>query len=170
MGFSVTFQKKPSKRFGGVLLTSCVIKCTNLLFGDTVTIALIPSDGSQPWYFRDLKFSAGTQYEFSRDTVDWSWYQDDVIAILDDKGRVAQSWKFHKKEYGPGECPECHGTKRCSKCHGQAFFMPGHNGGFGVSLDDLKCGACGGTGICQTCDIDYRQPKFGGGPTGLRPF
>ncbi len=171
MGFSVTFQRKPSQRFGGMALYSCILECTNFLFGETVTVALIPSDGSQPWYFRDLKFSPGTKYEFSKDTVDWDWYQDDVIAVLDDDGKVQESWRFHKTEYGPGECPDCHGTKRCRNCNGRGFFMPRFSsGGYASSINDLQCQACSGTGVCQTCDIMYRKPRFGGGPSGLRPF
>lgn len=171
MGFSVTFQRKPSQRYRGMMMYSCIIECTNLLFSETVTIALIPSDGSQPWYFKDVEFKPGTKYEFSPDTVDWVWYQDDVIAVLDDDGKVDESWRFHMTEYGPGECPECHGTKRCRNCHGNGYFMPNHvNGGYSASISDLQCQACGGTGVCQRCDIPYRKPRFGGAPTGLRPF
>ena len=32
------------------------------------------------------------------------------------------------------------------------------------------CPHCGGTGVCPTCDIPYRTPKAGGGPTGLHQF
>lgn len=86
---------------GGTLAYSCIIKCTNLMFSDTVTLAIIPSDGSQPWYFKDIKFGPGTQYELSYDTVDWLWCQDDALAVLDSSGKVQDSWRFHMKEYGP---------------------------------------------------------------------
>ncbi len=168
MGFSVSFQLKSSARLHGVLSYMCVLKCTNLMFSDTVTVALTPSDGSQPWYFKDLKFGPGTQYEFSYDTVDWMWCQDDVISVLDKNGKVLESWRFHKTEYGPGECPDCHGTKRCRACHGQAFIFNSRT--FDSSLDSMTCQKCGGTGICQTCDIPYRARRSGGGPTGLKPF
>ena len=76
--------------------------------------------------------------------------------------KIVKKWQLNLKEYGPGECPDCHGTKQCRKCHGQGFLFPlGHPELF------KTCQACGGTGTCQRCDIPVRQLPSGGGPTGI---
>lgn len=143
-----------------------------MLFGETVDIALIPSDGSQPWFFRDVHFNASQAYEFSIDTTKWEWYQNDAIAIVDKNNKVKKSWRFHRKEYAPGECPECHGTHKCRKCNGQGYRIPKNlelllHPGPGQSVGG-QCDACGGTGSCMTCEIAYR--KGAPGPSGLRPL
>lgn len=165
MGFKGNFSKYQSKRLAGTVLWSFTLKCTNLMFGETIDIGLYPSDGSQPWYQRDIKFKAGQQIIVNHDTFDWIWYQGDYLAIIDKNNRIIEKWVFQMKEYGPGECPECHGTHKCKKCHGEGFIYPP-----GRTWEFKTCPQCGGTGICQTCDIPRRGFNLGGAPTGLHPF
>lgn len=162
MSFKGTFKRIPCNRLAKSLRLSFELKCTNLLFGETVDVGLFPSDGSQPWYFRNLEFKAGQTLVFNYDTVDWDWYQGDYAAILGKNDKIIDKWELRLKEYGPGECPDCHGTHKCRVCHGQGFVYPG-----GKVYKFQKCNTCGGTGICKTCDVPRRKPKFGGPPTGL---
>lgn len=162
MSFKGTFKRIPSGRLANIIILSFELKCTNMIFGETVDVGLFPSDGSQPWYFRNLKFKAGQTLVFNFDTVDWSWYQGDYAAILGKNDKILQKWSLNLKEYGPGECPECHGTHRCKTCNGQGFVYPR-----GRIEQFRTCPTCGGTGVCKTCDVPRRKPKFGGPPTGL---
>ena len=135
------------------------------MFGDTVDIALCDCYGQNPWYYRDLKFKSGQSYTFDYDTVGWQWCQGDYIAIVDKNNKILQKWHLQIPEYRPGECPECHGTHKCRACNGEGYVYPR-----GKMWQFKRCERCGGTGICQTCDIPRRKQKFGGGPTGLKPF
>lgn len=165
MSFKGTFKRVPSSRLANIMVLSFELKCTNLMFGETVDIGLFPSDGSQPWYYRGLNFKAGQTYIFNYDTVNWNWYQGDYAAILGKGDKVIAKWQLQLKEYAPGECPECHGTHKCRTCNGQGMVYPPRK------IWEAKfCPQCGGTGICKTCDIPRRAPKYGGGPTGLKPF
>lgn len=167
MSFKGTFSRIPSQRFAGTIVVSFSLKCTNLMLGETVDIGLFPSDGSQPWYYRDLKFKAGQTYIFNLDTVDWNWYQGDYAAILGKNDKIVEKWALQLTEYGHGECPECHGTHKCRSCQGTGFINPS---GTKYLWEQITCPKCGGTGICHTCNIPRRRPRFGGSPTGLNPF
>ncbi len=162
MGFKGKFELVTSNRLNGFRLYSFVLKCTNLFQSETVDCMISDENGQQPFFFREQKFEAGRSYRFDYDTVDWSWYQHDFFAILDKNDRIVQKWQLNLKEYKPGECPECHGTKKCRACNGQAILL---------SLDSIlnmkNCEYCGGTGTCQTCDIPRRPNRFGGPPTGI---
>lgn len=118
--------------------------------------------GRQPFYFRGLKLKARHSYRFDFDTENWTWCQHDFFAILGKNDKIVKKWQLNLKEYGPGECPDCHGTKQCRKCHGEGFVYP-------IGRPELfkTCPACGGTGVCQKCDIPIRQYPSGGGPTGI---
>lgn len=167
MSFKGTFSRYASGRLCGLVFIRFSLKCTNLMFGETIDLAIFPSDGSQPWYFRNLKFKAGQTYAFDYDSVEWNWSQGDYAAILGPGDKIVQKWILQLKEYGPGECPECHGTHKCRYCHGTGFVnLPGTQD----LWEQEYCPHCGGTGICQTCDIPRRKPRFGGPPTGLHPF
>ena len=165
MSFKGTFKRVPSSRLGNIIILSFELKCTNMMFGETVDVGLFPSDGSQPWYYRDLKFKAGQTFVFNLDTVNWEWFQGDYAAILGKDNKIIDKWELHLKEYGPGECPDCHGTLKCRACNGQGNVYPK-----GRVWEYQPCKACGGTGICRTCHIPRRKPRFGGPPTGLRGF
>lgn len=167
MSFKGTFLRYASNRLHGSILISFSLKCTNILFGETVDVGIFPSDGSQPWYYRSLKFKSGQTYVFNFDSIDWNWCQGDYAAILGADNKIIQKWTLQLKEYGPGECPECHGTHKCHNCRGTGFVNPS---GTRHLWEQVQCSKCGGTGICQTCDIPRRAPRFGGPPTGLHPF
>lgn len=167
MSFKGTFSRFASTRLHGSILISFSLKCTNLMFGETVDVGIFPSDGSQPWYYRGLKFKSGQTYIFNYDSIDWNWCQGDYAAILGAGNKIVQKWTLQLKEYAPGECPECHGTHKCHDCHGTGFVNPS---GTRHLWEQVQCPKCGGTGICQTCDIPRRAFRFGGPPTGLHPF
>lgn len=167
MSFKGTFSRYTSNRIRGHIFISFSLKCTNLMFGETVDVGIFPSDGSQPWYYRRLKFKAGQTYIFNYDSIDWNWCQGDYVAILGADNKVVKKWVLQLKEYGPGECPECHGTHKCKYCRGTGFMNPP---GTRHLWEQVSCPKCGGTGICQTCDIPRRKLRFGGPPTGLHPF
>lgn len=173
MSFKVTYELRPSRNFGGIPTYACIIKCTNLLLGETVDIALIPSNGDQPWVFRNVKFNATQSREFSEATVNWTWCQNDSIAIIDSHGHIKQQWPFRLKEYRPGECPDCHGTHKCKYCRGQGFRIP-------KNLEDMlrpkpgqilggECEKCWGTGTCQKCYIPTRSPRLAPSSWGTPP-
>lgn len=167
MGFKGKFSRVQSQRLAGTIIVSFSLKCTNLLMGETVDLGIFPSDGSQPWYYRGLKFKAGQTYVINFDTENWNWCQGDYVAILGKNDKITDKWQLKLKEYAPGECPECHGTHKCKKCRGTGFVNPP---GTRNLWEQVSCPDCGGTGICHTCDIPRRQPRFGGPPTGLHPF
>lgn len=153
MSFKGSFSRMQSAKLAGCIIISFSLKCTNLLMGETVDVALFPSDGAQPWFYRNLKFKSGQTYVFNFDTAEWNWCQGDYAAILDKKGKIVQRWDLRMKEYGPGECPECHGTHRCKTCHGEGVVYPK-----GRTWEYKSCPQCGGTGVCQTCYIPFRNP------------
>ena len=165
MGFKGSFSRIPSNRLAETIIISFTLKCTNLMFGETVDVALYPSDGAQPWFYRGLQFKAGQSYRFDFDTVDWNWCQGDSLLILGKNDKVVQRWDLRIREYGPGECPECHGTHKCKRCHGEGVVYPQ-----GKIWEYKTCPQCGGTGICQTCYIPRRKSPVGGAPTGFHPF
>lgn len=152
MSFSGKFTKINSRNAAGVRIFSFSLKCTNWLQSETVDFMLSDAQNIQPWYYRNQTMKAGSVFIFNYDTCNWQWYQGDFFAILDKSGKIEQSWQLNLKEYAPGECPECHGTHKCSHCKGQGFFA------------DLKydtgiqmCPYCSGTGVCDTCNIPYRN-------------
>lgn len=165
MGWKGTFSKIPCQRAGGVTMISFTLKNSNLLFSSKVDIAIFDQYGQQPFYFRGQELKAGKSLRFDFDTVGWQWCQGDKIAILGKGDRIEESWTLKMKEYGPGECPECHGTHKCRNCNGEGYVYP-----HGKIEQFQQCSVCAGTGICQTCDIPYRKPIHGAGPTGLKPF
>lgn len=165
MGFSGSFTRKMSVRAHSVVLYSFTLKCTNLFQSETVDIGFFPSNGNQPWYWRRVPLKAGKKYDFDYDTENIEWYNHDRIAILDSNGNPIPkyTWELNLKEYGPGECPKCHGTKRCRACNGQGYIYPR-----GQVWNMKMCTACGGTGECQECDVPTRGPgSASGGPRGI---
>lgn len=164
MAFKHRFERKPFffAKDLSVFRWSLTITCTNWLMGETVDIGLFPSDGSQPWYFRGVHFDAGKSYRFDKDSVNWIWHQGDYAAILGSNDKILQKFEFRLREYGPGECPECHGTKKCRKCGGKGYIDYG-----GTNI--VHCDRCNG-GTCPTCDVPYRKPNYNQGPTGLKQF
>lgn len=162
MSFKGTFELVPQKRLAGTSLYSFVLKNTNWFRSETVDCMISDEFGQQPFYFRGIKLKAGRSYRFDFDTENWTWCQHDFFAILGKNDKIIKKWQLNLKEYGPGECPDCHGTKQCRKCHGQGFIYPP-----GRPWEYKSCAACGGTGTCQKCDIPVRKYTSGGGPTGI---
>lgn len=161
--FKGKFDLYTSTRLRGFRFYKFELKCTKW-FGSEMCDCMISFDHNpNPWYFRNQKFKAGHTYVFSFDTVEGlQWYNHDFFALLNKKGEIVQKWELKLKEYGPGECPDCHGTKKCKYCHGKGFVYP-------PTHPELykMCEECGGTGTCHTCDIPVRQGVMGGAPTGI---
>lgn len=155
----------PNRLSGMIRLWQFVLKNTNLMFSEKFDIVISDCYGQRPFYFRKLQLKAGQSFAFNVDTVDWQWCQDDFAAIIDSNNRIIKKWPFHLKEYGPGECPECHGMHKCKSCHGQGFVYPRNK-----IWEYRSCERCGGTGVCMTCNIPRRGPIAGLRPTGLKPF
>ena len=151
MSFKGAFELYPQKCLSGTLLYSFVLKNTSWFGSDTFDCMISDEFVRQPFYFRGFKLKAGESHRFDPDTENWIWHQHDFFAILGKNDKIVEKWQLNLKEYAPGECPECHGTKKCRTCHGEGFIYPN-----GHLWDFKKCPACGGTGICQTCDIPYR--------------
>lgn len=170
MGFKHKFERIPfffSEKVS-FLKWSLTITCTNWLMGETVDILLVPSDGSQPWRYKNLHFNAGGSYRFDMETERWEWFQGDKAIILGRGDKVIAEFVFRMTEYGPGECPECHGTKICRTCDGRIYdFKPAARSLYLTEL--THCPRCN-AGKCPTCDIPYRKKKFQQGPTGLKQF
>lgn len=162
MGFSGHFEKVASTRGYGTRMWSFVLKCNSLLFDETVDCMISDANEQQPFFFRAQTFKAGRKYRFDYDTVDWFWYKDDYFAILGKNDRIVKKWTLDLKEYRPGECPTCHGTKKCRRCNGQGYIYPK-----GKPWEFSECPECGGTAECQTCNVPIRRIRPGGPPTGI---
>lgn len=162
MSFKGKFELTTSKKLSGFRLYSFVLKCTNLFQSEKVDCMISDEFNRTPFYFREQVFKAGRSYRFDYDTVDWTWHQHDYFAILGKNDQIVEKWQLNLKEYGSGECPECHGTKKCKKCNGQGFLYPP-----GRTWEFKTCDACGGTGTCQRCDVPIRPGVYGGPPTGI---
>ncbi len=109
---------------------------------------------------REYPFEArsGKTYNFNISTIDWDWCQGDVFILFDQQGRELGRWELFLKEYAPGECPECHGTKKCGACHGHPLKS---NPDIYANNLFIKCSRCHGNGVCQTCHIPYHLDGLG---------
>ena len=115
MSFSGKFEIVPQKRLAGTPLYSFELKNTSWFGSDTFDCMISDERGLSPCYFRDVKLKAGKRLRFDFDTENWTWYNHDFFAILGKNDKILQKWELNLKEYGPGECPECHGTHQCRK-------------------------------------------------------
>lgn len=171
--FKGSFHRVPLQKCMGMIGYSFSLKNTDWFGKEKVDIVVCDAYGQQPWYFRDTVIKAGETFEINRDTVGWDWAQGDFCALLDKRNRITQKWELQLKVYGPGECPDCHGTHKCRHCNGQGYPFDPRN------PQVVPCPYCGGTGTCQTCDIPVRQPRYspsapmgqqgGGFPGGSSP-
>ncbi len=151
--FTGKFTKVPSRN-GGMMIYSFSLKCTNWLQSEMIDFMISDAQKNQPWYYRNQTIKAGGVFTFNYDTCGWQWYQGDFFAILNKNGKIEQRWQLNLKEYAPGECPECHGTKKCKHCKGKGMWV---DLGIRTYSGIESCPHCGGTGICQTCDIPRRN-------------
>ena len=152
MSLKGQFEWVQSKRQGGRKIISLTLTCTNIFQSEKFDAALIAASGQpQPMFFRQQTLPAKKSFRFDFDTVGWDWCQGDMFALLDKKGNVSNNWVLNMATYNPGECPECHGTKKCNKCGGTGMIsnLSQHT----VSV----CDKCNGTGLCQTCYIPVRN-------------
>lgn len=161
MSFKGTFELTTSHRLDGFRFYSFVLKNTDWFGSKTIDCMISDEYGQQPWYFREQTLKAGRSYRFDFDTVNWTWCQHDFFAILGKNDKILQKWQLNLKEYRMGECPDCHGTHKCKYCNGQGYLFNNH------TIEIKRCAACGGTGVCQRCDIPYRERRMGGQPTGI---
>ena len=155
MSLKGTFERRMmiQSRVGGVAIYSFTLSNTDWFGSETFDSMLCDGAGLQPRFYRGLKLKAGESMRFDYETVGWSWCQGDFFAILGRKDKIEKSWPLNLKEYRPGECPECHGTRKCSHCKGQGYSFVFQSG---LS----SCPYCGGTGVCQTCNVPRRTPTM----------
>lgn len=165
MGLKATFCKKNSVRFAGVPIAAFQIENTNWLRTETIDLAISDCYGQNTQYYRKIVLKSGYVYELSYDTGDWEVCQGDIVSLLDKDNRVVRQWQVNFPVYGPGECPECHGSHQCRHCRGEGFVYPQ-----GRIENFQSCPACGGTGVCQTCYVPMRGHRLGGAPIGATPF
>lgn len=150
--FTGKFTKLNSQKVAGMRIFSFSLKCTNWLQSETIDFMLSDAQNIQPWYYRQQTIKAGSVFTFNFDTCGWTWCQGDFFAILKKNGKIDQSWQLKIKEYAPGECPECHGTHKCGHCRGQGVWADLQ---YGTGIQ--TCPYCGGTGVCDTCNVPRRS-------------
>ena len=112
----------------------------------------------------DIELKAGQSIELDVRNTGWDWCMGDYAAIVDKKGREQQRWDFKPRIYGPGECPECHGTRRCAACQGRGQWPDRTN-------RLVICHNCMGSGQCQTCYVPVRgaNDSFPGPTASVTP-
>lgn len=135
---------------GGKKAISFVLTNSDWFGSEVFNAALLSGDGSiNPMHFSQQTLKHGEALHFNYDTIGWNWCQGDSFVILDNKGKIKQSWPLNISTYALGECPECHGTHKCKTCMGRGTITDSTHM---VST----CPVCHGTGLCQTCYIPTR--------------
>lgn len=154
MGFKGKFKQVHCNKLGGRMWS---FELTNTdWFGQSVyNIGIYDIFRQNPWFWRNQVLGSGDTVAYNYDTVDWSFCQGDTVVLLDDNDQILQQWTLEIPEYGPGECPECHGSHVCRKCGGQGFLFPQRGDEVVV-----KCPDCDGLGTCQTCYVPRRERRF----------
>lgn len=165
MGLVGSFDWYRSLHQGGKKAISFKLTCDNMITNEIFDCAIIDSTGQQPTQVRrQLKLKPNGSFTFNYDTCGWDWCQGDYFVILGKDDKVKKRWDLNLKVYGPGECPECHGSHRCTKCNGSGILRDQHT--HSIS----GCPTCNGTGECQTCYVPLRSGSalasavYGGGP------
>lgn len=151
MSLKATFTRYVSSRMAGMPQYSLELKNTNWIQSETVDLLLSDAYGRRPWYLRNREIKAGEALIINPDTEGWEWCQGDYCASLGKKDRIKERWTLNLKIYGPGECPDCHGTHKCRYCNGQGYPFNPRN------PEIMRCPYCGGTGTCYTCYIPERR-------------
>ena len=139
-------------RKGGQLSYALRITCTRWLKTEKVAYTIVDGSGQLPPQQGYMELKAG-QYkviDYDHPPGEWDWCDGDFIIIYDSKGREYDRHVFRMTTYGPGECPECHGSHHCATCHGT-----------GRITDRMHmvstCPRCLGTGVCQKCYVPTRN-------------
>lgn len=150
MDLEYEWMRYGSLRKGGQLSFALKITCKRWWKTEKVAYTLVDGSGQLPPKQGYIELEAGQSTIIDYDHDDgWDWCDGDYIIIFDKKGREYDRQVFHMKTYGPGECPECHGTHHCATCHGT-----------GRLTDKMHmvstCPRCLGTGVCQTCYVPTR--------------
>lgn len=154
MGLKGEFKHIRCNKLGG-WMWSFELRNTNFLKNEVFNIGIFDAFQQNPWFWRNQVLKTDEIAVFNYDNVEWLFCQGDFVAILDENDRIIQQWTLQLHEYGPGECPECHGTHVCHRCNGSGFLFPKHGDEIAI-----KCPDCDGLGTCQTCYIPRRERRF----------
>lgn len=151
MGLVGSFDWYHSLQQGGKRAISFTLTCDNMITNEIFDCAIVDSTGQQPTQIRrQLKLKPNQSFTFNYDTCGWDWCQDDYFAILGKDNKIKKRWDLNLKIFGPGECPECHGSHRCVKCNGSGVLRDAR------THTISSCPTCNGTGECQKCYIPLR--------------
>ncbi len=149
MDLEYTWQQFKSDFKGGQLSYSLLITCKRWFKTEKVAFRLVDGSGQIPPKDDYIELAAGMSFRIDYDNYGWDWCDGDYIIIFDTRGREYERKVFRMRTYGPGECPECHGSHQCAACHGT-----------GRITDEMHmvstCQRCLGTGLCQTCYVPTR--------------
>lgn len=152
MALKGTFSWFNSLHQGGRKAISFTLTCDNMFQTESFDCAIVDGTGQLPPQIRrQLKLRPKESFRFDYDTCQWDWCQGDFFAILGKNDKVEKRWDLNLKMYGPGECPECHGTHKCIQCNGSGTIHNRHIHTYS------NCTTCNGTGVCQTCYVPIRQ-------------
>lgn len=150
MDLEYTWMRYGSLKKGGQLSYALKITCTRWWKTEKVAYTLVDGSGQLPPRQGYIELEAGQSWIIDYDHDEWDWCDGDYIIIYDNKGREYDRQIFRMTTYGPGECPECHGSHHCATCHGT-----------GRITDKMHmvstCPRCLGTGVCQTCYVPTRK-------------
>lgn len=150
MDLEYDWMRYGSLKKGGQLSFALKITCTRWWKTEKVAYTLVDGSGQLPPRQGYIELEAGQSVIIDYDHDGWDWCNGDYIIIYDNKGREYDRQIFRMKTYGPGECPECHGSHHCATCHGT-----------GRITDKMHmvstCPRCLGTGVCQTCYVPTRN-------------
>ena len=154
MGLKGTFKQVHCNKLGG-RMWSFELSNTNIWQKEVYTIAIYDVYQQNPWIWRNQVLKSDETAVLNYDNIGWFFCQGDFVAILDENDNILQQWTLELHEYGPGECPECHGTHVCRKCGGSGFLFPKQGDEIAI-----KCPDCDGLGVCQTCYIPRRERRL----------
>ena len=151
MDLEYEWMRYGSLRKGGQLSYALKITCTRWWKTEKVAYTIVDGSGQLPPQqgYIELKAGQSRVIDYDHTPGEWDWCEGDFIIIYDTKGREYDRKVFSLTTYGPGECPECHGSHQCAACHGT-----------GRITDKMHmvstCPRCYGTGVCQTCYVPTR--------------
>lgn len=147
-----TFSWYNSLHQGGKKAISFSLYSDNHFQNETFDCAIIDSKGQlTPQIRRQITLKPKQSFRFDYDSCGWDWCVGDFFAILGENDRIKKRWNLNLQMYKPGECPECHGTKKCKYCNGSGMVHYKHVHTYS------QCTVCDGNGVCQTCYIPIRQ-------------
>ena len=152
MDLEYEWMRYGSLRKGGQLSYALKITCKRWWKTEKVAYTIVDGSGQLPPQqgYIELKAGQSRVIDYDHTPGEWDWCEGDFIIIYDTQGREYDRKVFSLTTYGPGECPECHGSHQCAACHGT-----------GRITDKMHmvstCPRCLGTGVCQTCYVPTRN-------------